>query len=54
MPHFFRKGCKELYLGLAITERAVHRHGGTVRARNAVDGGRVVEITLPSAPAKPF
>jgi len=43
-----------LYLGLAITERAVHRHGGTVRARNAVDGGRVVEITLPSAPAKPF
>jgi two-component system sensor histidine kinase CpxA len=35
-------------LGLAITERAVSVHGGTVRATNALDGGLVVEIKLPS------
>ena len=34
-------------LGLAITERAVARHGGTVRARNVPDGGLEVEIRLP-------
>jgi two-component system sensor histidine kinase CpxA len=34
-------------LGLAITERAVRLHGGTVRAANAPDGGLVVEICLP-------
>jgi two-component system sensor histidine kinase CpxA len=34
-------------LGLAITERAVRLHGGTVGARNATDGGLIVEIRLP-------
>ena len=34
-------------LGLAITERAVRLHGGTVDARNATDGGLIVEIRLP-------
>lgn len=34
-------------LGLAIAERAVSVHGGTIRARNAVDGGLIVEIELP-------
>lgn len=34
-------------LGLAITERVVRMHEGTVRAANAVDGGLVVEIELP-------
>jgi two-component system sensor histidine kinase CpxA len=34
-------------LGLAITERAVRLHGGTVAARNAVGGGLCVEIGLP-------
>lgn len=34
-------------LGLSITERAVRLHGGTVDARNATDGGLVVEIRLP-------
>jgi len=34
-------------LGLAITRRAVEVHGGRVAARNAADGGLVVEITLP-------
>lgn len=34
-------------LGLAITERVVRMHAGTVRAANAVDGGLVVEIELP-------
>ncbi len=34
-------------VGLAITERAVHLHGGVVKASNAPDGGLVVEISLP-------
>jgi len=34
-------------LGLAITERAVRLHGGTITAANAPEGGLVVEIMLP-------
>jgi two-component system sensor histidine kinase CpxA len=34
-------------LGLAITERAVRLHGGTVRAVNRPEGGLMVEIRLP-------
>jgi two-component system sensor histidine kinase CpxA len=34
-------------LGLAIAERAIHSHGGTVTAANAVDGGLIVELRLP-------
>ncbi|MDA8387880.1 MAG: ATP-binding protein [Nitrospiraceae bacterium] len=34
-------------IGLAITERAVHLHGGQVTARNADGGGLLVEIDLP-------
>ena len=34
-------------LGLSIVSSAVRRHGGSVRAFNAPDGGLVVEITLP-------
>jgi two-component system sensor histidine kinase CpxA len=34
-------------LGLAITERAVRLHGGTVRAANRPEGGLMVEIRLP-------
>jgi signal transduction histidine kinase len=36
-------------LGLAIAERAVHVHSGTIRARNAPTGGLIVEIDLPAA-----
>jgi two-component system sensor histidine kinase CpxA len=36
-------------LGLAITDRAVRLHNGTVAARNAPDGGLVIEIALPAA-----
>jgi two-component system sensor histidine kinase CpxA len=36
-------------LGLAITERAVSLHGGTVRAANRPEGGLIVEIRLPLA-----
>jgi two-component system sensor histidine kinase CpxA len=35
-------------LGLAITERAVRLHGGTVRAANRPEGGLIVEIRLPA------
>ena len=35
-------------LGLAITERAIRAHGGTVAARNAAGDGLVVEIELPN------
>lgn len=34
-------------LGLAITESAVHFHGGSIRAENAPDGGLIIEMTLP-------
>jgi two-component system, OmpR family, sensor histidine kinase CpxA len=36
-------------VGLAITERAVRLHGGSVTARNAEDGGLIVEMRLPLA-----
>lgn len=34
-------------LGLAIAQRAVVAHGGSITARNAPDGGLVMEIELP-------
>ena len=37
-------------LGLAIAERAVRLHQGTITARNAEGGGLVVEIRLPASP----
>jgi len=36
-------------LGLAIADRAIAAHGGSIRARNAPDGGLVIEIDLPIA-----
>lgn len=36
-------------LGLAITDRAVRLHGGTVRAANRPQGGLMVEIRLPAS-----
>jgi len=36
-------------VGLAITERAVRLHGGTVKAANATGGGLIVSIGLPLA-----
>ena len=40
-------------LGLAITERAVRLHGGTVRAANRPQGGLMVEIRLPLEASHP-
>lgn len=40
-------------IGLAITQRAVHLHGGTVIAANAPDGGLIVEIVLPVTATPP-
>jgi len=37
-------------LGLAITERAVHFHGGSISARNETEGGLSVTIRLPVLP----
>jgi two-component system, OmpR family, sensor histidine kinase CpxA len=37
-------------LGLAIAERAVRLHHGTITARNAEGGGLTVEIQLPASP----
>ena len=38
-------------LGLAITERVVQLHGGTLAAANALGGGLQVTIRLPMLPA---
>lgn len=35
-------------LGLAIAQRVVHAHGGSISARNAEGGGLAVEIVLPT------
>jgi signal transduction histidine kinase len=35
---------------LAITERIVRMHGGSVKAANAQDGGLLVELVLPLTP----
>lgn len=37
-------------LGLAIARRIVEAHGGRIVARNATDGGAVVEVRLPREP----
>lgn len=37
-------------LGLAITERAMRLHDGSVTARNATDGGLIVEMCIPLHP----
>jgi signal transduction histidine kinase len=34
-------------LGLSIAANAVRRHGGTIQATNAPEGGLVVQISLP-------
>jgi K+-sensing histidine kinase KdpD len=34
-------------LGLAIAERVVRMHDGSIRARNAEDGGLIIEMELP-------
>jgi two-component system sensor histidine kinase CpxA len=39
-------------LGLAITDRAVRLHGGTIRVSNRPQGGLMVEIRLPLAPTE--
>jgi two-component system sensor histidine kinase CpxA len=39
-------------LGLAITDRAVRLHGGTIRVANRPQGGLVVEIRLPLSSAE--
>jgi signal transduction histidine kinase len=34
-------------LGLSIAQRAVHLHGGTIRAMNMAQGGLIIEVRLP-------
>jgi two-component system sensor histidine kinase CpxA len=38
-------------LGLAIADKAVRLHGGKLSARNALDGGLCVAVSLPVSPA---
>ena len=40
-------------LGLAIAQRSVALHGGSIRARNLLAGGFVVELSLPALRAAP-
>ncbi len=40
-------------IGLAITERTIRRHGGSVRAHNHAEGGLVVELELPLTASSP-
>jgi two-component system sensor histidine kinase HydH len=44
---FFTTRAKGTGLGLAVTQRIVEMHGGTVRASNHPDGGAVFEVELP-------
>jgi len=39
-------------LGLAIAERAVRLHAGTIEASNRNEGGLMIEIRLPAVPAR--
>jgi PAS domain S-box-containing protein len=51
LPHvfepFFTRRAGGSGLGLAIVQKIVAEHGGTIAARNAKEGGGVVEIRLP-------
>ncbi|MGA7624765.1 MAG: ATP-binding protein [Candidatus Acidiferrales bacterium] len=38
-------------LGLSIAERAVHLHGGNVKAENSPEGGLVIEMVFPTTTA---
>jgi two-component system sensor histidine kinase CpxA len=38
-------------LGLAITARVMALHGGFAHARNATDGGLIVELSMPEPKA---
>jgi len=42
-------GSGSVGLGLAITERVMALHGGYSKARNASDGGLIVELCFPKA-----
>jgi len=44
---FFTTRARGTGLGLAVTQRIVEMHGGTVRASNHPDGGAVFEVELP-------
>jgi PAS domain S-box-containing protein len=51
LPHvfepFFTRRQGGSGLGLAIVQKIVADHGGTIAAKNAIDGGGIVEIRLP-------
>ena len=57
LPHIFRAfyrvsesrepGSGGFGVGLAIAERVINLHGGTIQAYNEPSGGLVVEVTLP-------
>lgn len=61
LPHIFRafyrvsesreSSTGGMGIGLAIAERTIHAHNGSIRASNAPDGGLLVDIRLPCATA---
>jgi two-component system sensor histidine kinase MprB len=59
LPHVFdrfyrganSRGKQGSGLGLAIVRQVAEQHGGTVSAANAVDGGAIFRLQIPSEPA---
>jgi len=53
LPHvfepFFTRRAGGSGLGLAIAQKIVAEHGGTIAARNADDGGGMIEIAIPAS-----
>jgi signal transduction histidine kinase len=59
MPHIFdpffttKRPDEGSGLGLSLSFDLVRQHGGTLEARNRVDGGACFEFRLPALPDEP-
>jgi signal transduction histidine kinase len=50
---FYTTKAQGMGLGLSISRTSVERHGGSIELRPGRDGGALVEVSLPLAPARP-